>query len=63
MNITIMLKPHEAIALVVCSEAWNEARAVFLGSARNAIGKAAEKNSGSAGNDIDVVVVVAFAHR
>ena len=63
MNITIMLKPHEAIALVVCCEARNEARSMFFRSACNAVGQAAVKNTGSAGNDIDVVMVVAFAHR
>jgi len=63
MNITIMLKPHEAMALVVCSEARNEARSMFLCSACNAVGQATVKHSGSAGDDIDVVVVVAFAHR
>jgi hypothetical protein len=63
MNITIMLKPHEAMALVVCSEARDEARSMFLCSACNAVGQAAIEYSGSAGNDIDVVVVVAFAHR
>ena len=63
MNITIMLKLDQALALVVCSEARNEARSMFLRSACNAIGQAAVKNARPAGNDIDVVVVVAFAHR
>jgi hypothetical protein len=63
MNITIMLKPHEAMAVVVCGEARNEARSMFLRSACNAVGQAAVEDSGSAGNDIDVVVMVAFAHR
>ena len=63
MNILVMLKPHEAMALVVSSEARNEARSMFLRSARNAIGHAAVKNTRSAGNDIDEIMVVAFAHR
>src|ERR1700691_6222886 len=51
------------MALVVCSEARNKARSMFLRSPRNAIGQAAVKHSASAGNDIDVIVVVASAHR
>jgi hypothetical protein len=63
MNILVMLKPDEAVASIVCAEAWDSARSMFLRSTCNAVGHAAVKDSGSTGNDVDVVMVFALAHR
>ena len=63
MYISVMLIPNEAMASIVCTEAWNSARSMFVRSACNAVGHAAVENSGSTGNDVDVIVVFAFAHR
>jgi hypothetical protein len=63
MNIPVMLKPDEAMALIIRSEARKSVRSMLIRSASNAIGHAAVENTASAGDDVDVVVVLAFAHR
>jgi hypothetical protein len=62
MNITVVFKPHEAVALIGCREARNIRLSVFLCSTRNAIGHATVQNPATARDDIDVIVVVALRH-
>jgi hypothetical protein len=61
--ILMVLEPYEAIALVGCCEAGDTAFSMFLRSTLNAISHSAVQNVASAGDDIDVVVMVLLAHR
>jgi hypothetical protein len=63
IDILIAFEPHEAIALVGCCEASDTAFSMFLRSTLNAIGHSAVQNVASAGDDIDVIVMVLLAHR
>ena len=62
MNISVVFKPHETMALIICSEAGNRRPAVFPCSACHAIGHATVQNAAAARDDIDVIVVVALRH-
>jgi hypothetical protein len=62
MNIAVVFEPHEAMALIVRSEARKKRLSVFLCSTRDAIGHATVQNAAAARDDIDVIVVVALRH-
>jgi hypothetical protein len=61
-NVLIALEPNESIALVYFCEAGNCGLSMFLNPAFDAIGHSAVENMGSAGNDVNEVVMISFAH-
>jgi hypothetical protein len=63
VDVFVVFEPDEAVALITRRETGNTSRSVFVCSARNTIRYAAVQNAGAAGNDVNVVVVVALAHR
>jgi hypothetical protein len=62
VNILVMLEPDEAMALIVCREAGDYRRPMFVSPTRDTVGYTAVQHPGSTGDYIDVVVMVALAH-
>jgi hypothetical protein len=62
MNISVVFKPHETMALIGFGEARNIRLSVFVCSPCHAIGHATVQNAAAARDDIDIVVVVALRH-
>ena len=62
MNVSVVFKPHEAMALIVFSEARKKRLSVFLCSTRDAVGHATVQSAAPARDDVDIVVVVALRH-
>ena len=63
LDILEAFEPHEAISQVGRSEAGDFALSMLFHSTSDVIGQSAIKNVGSAGDDIDVIVMISLGHR
>jgi hypothetical protein len=58
----VAFEPNKPIALVFLCETRNRALSMFLDPTLHAIGQSAVENVRSAGDDVNVVVMLSFAH-
>jgi hypothetical protein len=58
----VAFEPNESIALVFLCEARNRSLSMFLQPTLHAIGQSAVENMRSASDDVNVVVMLSFAH-
>jgi hypothetical protein len=61
-DILIAFEPNESIALVCFCETRNQALSMFLNPTLDAVGHSAVENVRSAGDDVNLVVMLSFAH-